>query len=109
MSNHNPPCWGKAEFAVQNADGSSFLITISGRDRWALQCLIAAGAKGCTPLDHPGPRWSADIHDLRARDIRIATVTEAHEGPFKGTHARYVLQSAVSLRAVLLAILEGTA
>ncbi len=38
-------------------DGLPF--TIQGRDAWALSELIEAGAKGCTPIDHPGPRWSA--------------------------------------------------
>ena len=30
----------------------------TGRDAWALHALIDAGDRGCTPIDHPGPRWS---------------------------------------------------
>jgi len=101
MINLNPPVWGKAKFTAQNSDGNSFSITVSGRDHWALECLMAAGVKGCTPIENPGPRWSGYVHDLRALGILIETVTETHDGPFKGTHARYVLQNPVSLVAEL--------
>jgi hypothetical protein len=87
--------WGKALFAIVADDGSETKITLQGRDRWALECLIAAGPKGCTPIDHPGPRWSAYTFDIRALGVNIETVTEPHGGPFKGTHARYVLRSRV--------------
>jgi hypothetical protein len=87
--------WGKTQFAIIADDGSETKITLQGRDRWALECLIAAGPKGCTPIDHPGPRWSAYTFDIRALGVNIETVTEPHGGPFKGTHARYVLKSRV--------------
>jgi hypothetical protein len=101
MINLNPPVWGKADFTAKNSDGNSFSITATGRVRWALENLIVAGSKGCTPIDNPGPRWSGYVYDLRALGVLIETVTEAHDGPFKGTHARYVLQSTVSLVAEL--------
>ena len=28
--------------------------------------LIAAGERGCTSIDHPGPRWSDYVHDSAA-------------------------------------------
>jgi len=56
---------------------------------------MAASAKGCTPVDTPGPRWSAYIFDLRQMGVDIETVHESHDGPFSGTHARYVLRSRV--------------
>jgi hypothetical protein len=87
--------WGKAQFAIVGDDGGETIVTVQGRDRWALESLITAGAKGCTPIDHPGPRWSAYCFDLRALGVSIETVTEPHGGPFKGTHARYVLKSRV--------------
>jgi hypothetical protein len=87
--------WGKAQFAIVADDGSETKVTMQGRVRWALECLIAAGPKGCTPIDHPGPRWSAYTFDIRALGVNIETVTEPHGGPFKGTHARYVLKSRV--------------
>lgn len=93
MSESKP--WGKAQFAIVADDGGENIITVQGRDRWALECLVAAGAKGCTPICHPGPRWSAYTFDLRALGVCIETVTEPHEGPFKGHHARYVLRSRV--------------
>ena len=77
-------------------DGAVF--TVKGRDAWALAELVKAGAKGCTPIDHPGPRWSAYIHALRREcGLAIETVHETHRGPFPGTHARYVLRSVVEI------------
>lgn len=72
-------------------------IELVGREAWAMQNLIAAGERGCTPIDHPGPRWSAYIHDLRGFGFVIETVHENHSGPFPGSHARYVLQSTVTV------------
>lgn len=72
-------------------------ITIAGRDAWALQELITAGAKGCTPIDHPGPRWSGYVHKLRKLGIDVQTIHENHGGAFPGRHARYVLRSQVRI------------
>ena len=69
-----------------------------GRDAWALVELVAAGASGCTPITHPGPRWSAYVHALRhERGLSIETLNEGHGGPFAGTHARYILRSPVEI------------
>ena len=90
--------WGLTPFTVREPDGTDRIIYVRGRDRWALESLIRAGDRGCTPIDHPGPRWSAYIHDLRhEHGLNIETVTEEHGPPFGGTHARYVLRSAVTL------------
>ncbi|WP_082899439.1 winged helix domain-containing protein [Sulfitobacter sp. EhC04] len=83
--------WGRALFTVKSEGSPPSSVAVSGRDRWALECLIAAGERGCTPIDTPGPRWSGYVHNLRNLGVPIRTVTEAHEGPFAGTHARYVL------------------
>ena len=91
----NQPQWGKATFTIEPAKLPACSITIPGRDRWALECLMAAGDAGCTPIDTPGPRWSGYVHILRQLGVVIDTVTEPHAGPFKGTHARYVLRCAV--------------
>ena len=53
------------------------------------------GRTGCTPIETPGPRWSAYVFDLRGMGLDIETVTEPNTGPFAGTHARYVLRSVV--------------
>lgn len=87
--------WGTAPFEVSTEGGPTFTIHIKGRDRWALERLMAAGANGCTPIDHPGPRWAAYVHKLRALGVSIETMNERHEEPFAGTHARYVLRSKV--------------
>lgn len=69
-------------------------IRLAGRDAWALRELMRAGETGCTPIDHPGPRWSGYVHKLRrVYGIRVETIHERHSGPFPGRHARYVLRS----------------
>jgi hypothetical protein len=83
-----------ARFALHGSDGAQ-VMDLKGREEWALSNLLAAGESGCTPIDHPGPRWSDYVFKLRRRGVDIATITEAHGGPYKGTHARYVLQSKV--------------
>lgn len=71
---------------------------VFGRDAWALIELVAAGTTGVTPIDNPGPRWSAYVHALRhERGLDIQTINEAHAGQFAGTHARYVLHSPVQI------------
>ncbi|MFO0995306.1 MAG: hypothetical protein U1F33_01385 [Alphaproteobacteria bacterium] len=72
-------------------------IQVKGRDAWALRELMDAGERGCTPIDHPGPRWSGYVHKLRRAGIRVETIHEHHNGPFPGRHARYVLRSQVRI------------
>lgn len=69
----------------------------TGRNAWALIELYRAGKHGVTPVDVPGPRWSAYVHNLRGMGLTIETVHENHGGPFPGSHARYVLHSEVSI------------
>ena len=77
-------------------DGRAF--TVMGRDAWALLELVKAGPKGCTPIDNPGPRWSAYVFNLkREHGLSIETRHENHKGPFPGSHARYVLASGVEI------------
>jgi hypothetical protein len=83
-------------FSVVDAHGAARILALKGRDAWALTELIRAGDLGCTPIDTPGPRWSGYVHKLRHRyGLDIATVTEPHGGPYKGSHARYILRSVV--------------
>ncbi len=73
-------------------------IHLHGRNAWALTELVKAGLNGCTPITHPGPRWSAYVHNLRHEyGLSIETIHEAHGGPFPGSHARYVLLSSVQI------------
>jgi hypothetical protein len=77
-------------------DGVPF--TVLGREAWALLELLKTGSQGCTPIDHPGPRWSAYVYALRHEcGLDIETLHETHKGPFPGNHARYVLRSAVEI------------
>ncbi len=73
-------------------------IELSGRTAWALDRLIEAGARGCSPLSEPaGPRWAAYVHRLRGLGIGIATHHVPHGGNFPGCHGKYVLQSEIEI------------
>lgn len=78
----NQPKWGPVEFQVTKVDNQTTIIAVSGRVRWALECLIMAGRKGCTPLDTPGPHWSDYVLRLRSEGVDIETIHESHGGPF---------------------------
>jgi hypothetical protein len=75
---------------------AGLVVTARGCEAWTLVALMAAGERGCTPIDHPGPRWSGYIHDLRRLGFDVETIHEPHEGAFPGSHARYVLRSRVT-------------
>jgi hypothetical protein len=85
----------KRTFRVHEPSGSTRTIEAIGRNAWALGELITAGPEGCTPIRHPGPRWSSYVHKLRGMGLDIATIHEEHGGPFHGSHARYLLKSRV--------------
>ena len=87
---------GGTPYRITPSAGESFRIVVKGRDRWALEQLRRAGARGCTPIHNPAPRWSAYIFNLRERGLEIETITEPHGGEFSGHHARYVLRSGVA-------------
>lgn len=72
-------------------------LYLEGRRAWALDQLLRAGEGGCTPITHPGPRWSDYVFKLRGDGIDIETVTEAHGGTYSGHHARYVLKTPVTV------------
>ena len=95
MTNSANDIWNYAPFRVLKTDGTETQISVKGRDRWALECLIAAGPKDCTTIDHPGPRWSAYKFDLKELGVEIDKISEMHDGPFQGNHACYVLVSRV--------------
>lgn len=70
-------------------------IKLVGRTGWALEQLMEAGSEGVTPSHNPAPRWSEYVRQLRRRGFDIETIRETHEGPYPGTHGRYVLRSRV--------------
>jgi hypothetical protein len=82
-------------YQVTPEGGEPFTIEATGREAWALDRLLMAGPKGCTPIDQPAPRWSAYVHKLRKRGVPIDTLPETHGGEFSGTHGRYVLRADV--------------
>ena len=78
--------------------GAGWACVATGRVAWALAELVRAGKRGVTPIDNPGPRWSAYIFTLRTEyGLDIETVNEPHGGPYPGTHARYVLKSRIEV------------
>lgn len=88
--------WPARAFTIRDGAQDPRVVIVKGRDRWALENLLRAGSGGCTPIDHPGPRWSAYVFKLRKAGICVETIHETHEGPFPGNHARYVLRSSVT-------------
>ncbi len=92
------PSWGMAPYCLHHSDGTATLHWLKGRPRWALECLLFSGPKGCTPIDDPAPRWSGYVRVLRELGFDIETLHEPHGGPFAGTHGRYVLKSHVTRR-----------
>lgn len=83
---------------ITSPQGTSRMIHPVGRDAWALLELVAAGEKGCTPIDNPAPRWSHYVWKLRHDyGVAVETIEESHGGTFSGTHARYVLLDKVEI------------
>lgn len=95
MNHPERQSWGAQAYEVETPEGEPFTVTVTGRTRWALEALSAAGPRGTTPIETPGPRWSDYVHKLRHLGIPITTEHEPHGGPFPGTHARYRLAAAV--------------
>lgn len=86
---------GKFRISVSVEGGET--LTFEGRTAWALDQLIKAGAGGCTPITHPGPRWSAYVYKLKKAGLIIETIHERHDGQFPGNHGRYVLRTPVEI------------
>ncbi len=59
--------------------------------------LVNSGTRGVTPIEVPGPLWSAYVFKLRRMGLDFETVHEGRSGTFPGRHARYVLHGAVYL------------
>jgi hypothetical protein len=92
----NKTNWCSAVYTIQNPNCGPFTIQVSGRNRWTFEKLMQAGPQGCTPIERPAPRWSGYVFDLRKLGVQIETITEPHDGPFAGSHGRYVLHSIVT-------------
>lgn len=83
-------------YFVDEGDSVRFIEPV-GRDAWMLDRLLEAGPAGCTSLENPAPRTSHYIFKLRTKfGLNIETITEAHDGPYSGHHARYVLRTRVT-------------
>ena len=82
-------------YLVTLSNGETKVIHLSGRVKWALERLIEAGQRGCTPITQPAPRWSDYIFRLRGEGIEIETIHEKHGGAFPGHHGKYILRSKV--------------
>lgn len=77
------------------------MLTFPRCDERALKLLIDAGTSGVESHDTselhetPGPPWSAYVHKFRKAGLDIETTRHTL---FSGTHARYVLRSAVTVQ-----------
>lgn len=90
----------RAVFTVTNPEQEPFYLTLAGRNRWAMEQLVRAGKKGCTPIKNAAPRWSAYVHNLRTFGVAIETIHEQHSGKFSGNPTRCVLRAQVEGVAV---------
>lgn len=101
MTNHGINSRGLTNYCVLNPENQitpKFILSLQhSRIREALDRLIEAGPNGCTSYEHPAPRLASYVHRLKQKGVAIATVKEAHGGPFPGTHARYILVSRVTV------------
>lgn len=80
---------------LHGADGP--VLKVKGRVAWTLDNLIRAGERGCTPIDHPAPRWSDYVFKLRKAGVVVETIDEKHGGAYKGEHGRYVLRTTLEV------------
>jgi hypothetical protein len=87
----------KVECLIYRNDELTRSGIVTGRVAWALLSLIAAGAKGCTPITRPAPRWSDYVFRLRKQGFNVETKDEAHGGPYAGTYAIYILHDRVEV------------
>ena len=86
-----------ASRVILHTEDGDKVVSVKGRVAWTLGKLIAAGERGITPLDCPtGVRLAHYVFRLRSEGIVVETERETHDGPFSGTHARYILRSPVS-------------
>lgn len=93
-------------------DAAPVTIAVCRRVLWALELLVRAGPRGCSPITETAPRWAAYFHSLSGLGAPIDTIHEQHQGDFPGTLARYFLGATVlaveaSDRAALTASLGG--
>ena len=83
-------------FNIIEGGGNVRTITPPPRVGWALSELIAAGKAGVTSMENPAPRLAAYVHKAKTCfGITIESLTETHDGPYPGKHARYRLLSRV--------------
>jgi hypothetical protein len=88
--------WGRAIYTVHDGEETREIV-LMGRDRWALEMLMLAGARGITAIEMNGPRLHAYIFDLRhEHGLSIVREDEPHGGDFPGHHGRYFLMSKVT-------------
>jgi hypothetical protein len=92
VSQHRKP---HQTYRVIEGDTERNVRTV-GRDTWMLDRLLAAGIGGCTAQEVAGAATTQYVFSLRKKyGLNIETIMEPHDGPFKGRHGRYVLQSKV--------------
>jgi hypothetical protein len=74
------------------------IVRLDGRAGWTLTKLVVAGKRGVTPLDLPtGVRVAHYIFLIRKEGFIVSTERERHGGPWAGQHARYRLETPVTI------------
>lgn len=74
------------------------IVRLHGRAGWMMRKLVDAGKRGVTTLDLPtGVRVAHYIFLLRREGFIISTEHESHGGPFPSTHARYRIETPLTV------------
>lgn len=90
----------KALFLAENSASEFSLPELSGRDAWAPNELVDAGAAGFAPVTHPGPRWSGYVDRLRHQSgLAPSRLSTSAQGAVPG-HSRMLRASGKCARLV---------
>lgn len=79
----------------------SHSLTLKGRQAWLMVALDAAGKRGISKADTPAIAMQDYVFKVRSKadhnGLKIRTEWHEHGGPYKGRHARYVLDTPVTI------------
>lgn len=73
-------------------------IEVEGRIAWAIGVLHKAGNRGVSRLEHASTSLPCYVYKLRHKHkLAIRKVMEKHDGKYAGAHARYFLETPLTV------------
>lgn len=73
-------------------------VEVEGRIAWAISVLHEAGSRGVSRLEHASTSLPCYVYKLRHKyGLAIHKVMEEHDGKYAGTHARYFLETPLTV------------